>query len=65
MSERRTQQTENITIRRTRSAQRNVFYEEMKIYNALLAEIKCERIESFNEHILYDRLISIFYIKKF
>lgn len=59
MSERRTQQTENITIRRTRSAQRNLFYEEMKIYNALLAEIKCERIASFNKHILYKKILII------
>ena len=58
-NERQTRQTGEIIIRfrRTRSAQKSMFYEGVKIYNALPAKIKrCEKLEMFKrmlkEHIL-------------
>lgn len=50
MRERQTRQTGNIAIefRRTRSAQKSLFYEGVSMYNALPAEIKqCDRLELF------------------
>lgn len=50
MRERQTRQAGNIAIefRRTRSAQKSLFYEGVLMYNALPAEIKqCDRLELF------------------
>ena len=49
-SDRQTRQTGDIAIgfRRTRSAQKSMFYEGVKMYNALPAEIKrCVKLEMF------------------
>lgn len=49
-SERQTRQAGDIVIqfRRTRSAQKSLFYEGVKMYNILPAEIKqCDRVEAF------------------
>lgn len=49
-SGRETRQAENIVIqfRRTRSAQKSMYYEGVKIYNALPIELKgCEKVEQF------------------
>ena len=58
-SDRQTRQTGDIAIgfRRTRSAQKSMFYEGVKMYNALPAEIKrCDKLEKFKrmlkEHVL-------------
>lgn len=50
VSERLTRQAENIAIqfRRTSSTQKSLFYEGVKVYNALLIELKQnEKIELF------------------
>jgi len=49
-SERQTRQSEDIAVkfRRTRSAQKSLFYEGVVMYNTLPAEIKhCDRLEVF------------------
>ena len=58
-NDRQTRQTGDIAIRfrRTRSAQKSMFYEGVKMYNTLPAEIKrCEKLEMFKrmlkEHVL-------------
>lgn len=61
VSERQTRQAGDIAIqfRRTRSAQKSMFYEGVKLYNDLPAEMKhCDRIEPFKrmlkEYILFN-----------
>lgn len=49
-NERLTRQADNIMIqfRRTRSAQKSIFYEGIKMYNDILAEVKqCDRLVAF------------------
>jgi len=49
-NERRTRQVDNIVIqfRRTKSTQKNLFYEGMQMYNAMLSELKqCDRFTTF------------------
>jgi len=53
-NERRTKQAGNIVIqfRRTRSAQKSLFYEGIKMYNALPLELKqCDRLTTFKRMI--------------
>src|SRR5436190_4025821 len=53
-NERRTRQTKNIEIqfRRTRSAQKSLFYDGIKMYSALPLELKqCDRLTTFKRNI--------------